>query len=196
MRTSWHAIGFTKTRGWEARDRQDDELQDYEGLLAWCARHGVVSRARARHYGRVARARPAQARRAVAEARALRAVIYHLLRDIGTGHAPRVEQLDELTGWMRRYAAARRLVTARGAVTWEWSLDPDRLDHVLAPVAWSAAELLVSPERARVRLCDGDDCGWLFVDASRSGTRRWCDMADCGNLAKTRRFRARLRSAR
>ena len=30
-------------------------------------------------------------------------------------------------------------------------------------------------------------CLWLFVDASKSGTRRWCDMASCGNRAKARR---------
>ncbi len=56
------------------------------------------------------------------------------------------------------------------------------------------AELLVAPELARVRLCEGDDCGWLFVDGSRAGSRRWCDMSDCGNLAKVRAFRARNRS--
>ncbi|MBA3694513.1 MAG: CGNR zinc finger domain-containing protein, partial [Acidobacteria bacterium] len=28
-------------------------------------------------------------------------------------------------------------------------------------------------------------------DTSRNRTRQWCDMKDCGNLAKVRRFRAK-----
>jgi len=33
----------------------------------------------------------------------------------------------------------------------------------------------------------------MFLDTSRNGRRHWCDMKDCGNLAKVRRFRQRLR---
>jgi len=47
----------------------------------------------------------------------------------------------------------------------------------------------------RIKLCAGEDCGWLFYDASRNLTRRWCSMADCGNLAKARRHYARRRKA-
>ncbi|HEV2391667.1 MAG TPA: CGNR zinc finger domain-containing protein [Verrucomicrobiae bacterium] len=42
-----------------------------------------------------------------------------------------------------------------------------------------------------MRLCQGDTCGWLFVDSSKNHSRRWCDMRDCGNRAKARRHRAK-----
>jgi predicted RNA-binding Zn ribbon-like protein len=73
--------------------------------------------------------------------------------------------------------------------------DVPALDRMLWPLAHSAAELLASSERARVRLCEGEDCGWLFLDTSRNGARHWCDMKDCGNRAKVRRFRERQRVA-
>jgi len=41
-------------------------------------------------------------------------------------------------------------------------------------------------------MCADDSCAWLFLDATRSGTRRWCDMKGCGNRNKVRRFRATL----
>jgi predicted RNA-binding Zn ribbon-like protein len=41
----------------------------------------------------------------------------------------------------------------------------------------------------RLRRCAGDDCGWFFVDTSKAGRRRWCDMATCGNSAKYVRSR-------
>jgi len=51
----------------------------------------------------------------------------------------------------------------------------------------------VSEERARVKECDSDTCDWLFLDRSRNRSRRWCDMSDCGNRAKARRYQARHR---
>ena len=59
------------------------------------------------------------------------------------------------------------------------------------------ADLLRSPSRPdwqRVKACPGPDCAWVFVDRSRNGSRRWCQMNECGNRAKGAAFRARKRS--
>jgi predicted RNA-binding Zn ribbon-like protein len=74
-------------------------------------------------------------------------------------------------------------------------LDPqaDGLDLVASMVAWRfATEVLPHPPK-RLKLCDGPNCSWLFLDTSKAGRRRWCDMADCGNAAKSRRHYARQR---
>jgi predicted RNA-binding Zn ribbon-like protein len=42
-----------------------------------------------------------------------------------------------------------------------------------------------------VKECDGHDCGWLFLDTSKAGRRRWCSMDVCGNRAKAQRYRRR-----
>jgi predicted RNA-binding Zn ribbon-like protein len=53
-------------------------------------------------------------------------------------------------------------------------------------------ELLTSHvSRGAVRECESDTCAWLFLDRTRNHSRRWCDMGDCGNRAKARRFRER-----
>ena len=43
----------------------------------------------------------------------------------------------------------------------------------------------------RIRECSADDCRLVYLDTSRSGTRRWCSMQRCGNRAKVRTFRAK-----
>lgn len=58
-------------------------------------------------------------------------------------------------------------------------------------LALAAKELLEDLPRDRLRRCAAPDCGWIFLDTSKSGRRRWCSMSDCGNEAKQRRFRAR-----
>lgn len=59
---------------------------------------------------------------------------------------------------------------------------------VAALVRWPAA-----PGAARLKACPGPECAWVFRDTSRNGSRRWCDMAWCGNRAKAAAFRARAR---
>ena len=191
MRTDWDAIEFTKTRGWEGRDRGDDDLDDYHGLVAWCEGRGLLSATQAREFRRLAGERPEQARSALEDARSLRALGYDVLRGVGRGRPPSGTDLRSVTDWVHRFSAARRLARSLAGIQWTWKLDPYRLDHPLAPVAWSIGELLTAPELARVRLCDADDCGWLFIDGSRAGTRRWCDASTCGNLARVRQFRER-----
>jgi CGNR zinc finger/Putative stress-induced transcription regulator len=61
----------------------------------------------------------------------------------------------------------------------------------LATLARDAVDLFGGPLARRVRICAADDCGLLFVDASRPGRRRWCSMERCGNRAKIRTHRAR-----
>ena len=47
-----------------------------------------------------------------------------------------------------------------------------------------------------VRRCANPECVLLFLDVSKTGRRRWCDMATCGNRAKAAAHYARQRDAR
>lgn len=50
---------------------------------------------------------------------------------------------------------------------------------------------------ARLKICPGIHCGWVFYDGSRNRTGRWCSMAVCGGRAKARtHYRRRGRGAR
>jgi len=64
---------------------------------------------------------------------------------------------------------------------------------LLAPVLWSAGDLLAGAARRFVRRCANDRCLWLFLDQKQGGTRRWCDMTSCGNRAKARRHYLRTK---
>ena len=84
-----------------------------------------------------------------------------------------------------------RVTVAKGPnrFAWHWAVN-GALDYPLGPLARSAADLLTAEHFAgRLRQCCGDTCGWLFLDASKNRSRRWCDMRDCGNRAKVRRHR-------
>jgi predicted RNA-binding Zn ribbon-like protein len=43
----------------------------------------------------------------------------------------------------------------------------------------------------RLKACPADDCLWAFYDHSRNRSGTWCEMGECGNRAKARRYRER-----
>jgi predicted RNA-binding Zn ribbon-like protein len=60
----------------------------------------------------------------------------------------------------------------------------------LSLVARAAIDLL-GAAAGTIKECEAPTCSRLYVDASRRGGRRWCDMRECGNRAKAAAFRAR-----
>jgi hypothetical protein len=66
-------------------------------------------------------------------------------------------------------------------------------DDPLDAVAAAAVSLAVEGRWDRLKLCSMSTCRWAFYDRSRNRSGRWCEMAVCGNRAKTRSFRERHR---
>jgi predicted RNA-binding Zn ribbon-like protein len=62
----------------------------------------------------------------------------------------------------------------------------------------AAMDLLLTVDYGRLRRCPPEDggCGWIVLDQSRNGSRRWCQMAGCGSAAKSRRLTERRRDRR
>lgn len=61
----------------------------------------------------------------------------------------------------------------------------------IATLARSAIELVTGDLAPSIKECAAGECTRLYVDSSRKGARRWCDMRECGNRAKVANFRAR-----
>jgi len=74
-----------------------------------------------------------------------------------------------------------------------WSIDDSQLQTPLWRLAHAAVEFLSSRELLYTRECAGAPCGWLFIDRSKNGSRRWCASEECGNRERARRHRARQR---
>jgi predicted RNA-binding Zn ribbon-like protein len=181
-------LDFANTVSDYQADPRRDRLPAYSELVEWAAQAGHLTAAEAKQLEREAARRPEAAERVHAEALALREAIFRVFLARAHGQDARAEDLALLD---RAYSAAarhRRVTAARGrgyALAWEPA--GDHLDAPLWRVGDSAVSLLTCDDCGRVRVCGGDTCTWLFVDASRNSSRRWCSMRDCGNRAKARR---------
>lgn len=179
-------LDFVNTAGGRESGDLRDKLGEYGDLVTWAERVGLVTEARGRSLRAVAERSPEEADAVLDRARALREATFRLFTRAGRTEA----DLDLLSDEAGRSAAERRLVAEPDGYAFTWPVS-DRLEQLLWPVALSAAELLTSEERVRVKECASDTCEWLFMDMSRNRSRRWCDMKSCGNRAKARRFSAR-----
>jgi len=170
---------------------EKERLVTFTDLTRWGRAAKVLTSAEAAALWRAALAAPAKAAQAVNRARVLREAMYRLFKTAVEGWRPDAADLEVLNRELQQARAHERLAPEARGFGWSWHAVGPALDRVLWPAARSAAELLTSDELQRVNQCGGEDCRWLFFDTSRNRSRRWCDMAECGNRAKVRRFRRR-----
>ncbi len=154
-------------------------------------RDWLASRAEAAEWARAAGVRVVRSRvRAdlLPEARAVRDVVYRTFSAVTRGDRPAQQDLDALAAAHAGAMTRRRLGPAGDTYGLVADPGPDPLRAVLDDVAISAVDLLTRGALDRLGECPS--CGWLFLDTSKNGRRRWCSMATCGSRDKARRYYA------
>jgi predicted RNA-binding Zn ribbon-like protein len=189
------ALAFANTLSWRGREAPIETLGDFGDLVQWAAGSAGLAAGMVRDLESWAHEHPPMAAELFAEAIALREAIFRIFHALAGGEAVPDRDLAALNRALA--AAPRRHRLARSETGYGWQIGPVALSAaaLLAPVLWSAGDLMASDRRRRVRLCANEQCLWLFLDQSKTGTRRWCDMASCGNRAKARRHYQRARQA-
>ena len=118
---------------------------------------------------------------------ALREALYRLFDAQAQRKPAAPRDLEALNQALARAPTRTTLRRGRDGYAWDVDTRAGTALSLLAPVLWSAGDLLAGPRLDRVRRCANPECGWLFLDDSRAGKRRWCSMSACGNRAKARR---------
>jgi predicted RNA-binding Zn ribbon-like protein len=173
-------------------DETKDRLSCYGDLVEWALKAGIADDGGARGLLERAARHPGEAEEAFGVGVAVREVVYRAFSAVAAGRPVEESDLETLNGHLS--AVPRRKLRRGGdCCEWEWAEDESDLHRIMWPVLRSAADLLTSAEVMRIRECEAPDCNWLFIDSSRGGRRKWCDMSVCGNRAKARRFYARHR---
>ncbi len=192
-------LDFLNTVGGHRLTAPRDDIETPEDLVSWGLQSGWLDQERAHPMLVEIQLRPAEARAALARVRAFREALFRVFLAVSEDALPAPEPLEAFEREARRAWSERRLVRTPDR-EYRWvSPGSARLDAFIPGLALAASEILTGPERARVRICEAtamDGCGWLFLDTSKNGTRRWCEMATCGNKYKARRHYARVRAGR
>lgn len=162
-------LEFANTRYWRGQATPTETLNTPADLAAWAKAPRPLSP------------------REFEQALALRETIHRLFDAQAQGKAAPMRDLDALNQALASAPSRTTLKRGRDGYDWEFDIRSGTALALLAPVLWSAGDLLAGPRLDRVRRCANPECGWLFLDDSRAGKRRWCSMSACGNRAKARR---------
>lgn len=180
-------LDFVNTEG-EERNDPPERLESLDRFLEWAVRYGVVKEDGADAFRGATEDRPGVEERFLERARDFREALYRIFSAIAANRAPDRSDLEVLNRELADALPRMRLVQENGTFRWELRHEGRRPEELLWPIASSAADLLRSSLLARVKECRSDTCSWMFIDESRNRSRRWCDMSDCGNRAKARRY--------
>jgi predicted RNA-binding Zn ribbon-like protein len=148
----------------------------------------VIDVARAAKLEAAAVRAPREATVSLGRARKVREALHDVFVALLAGKAKPPGAIADIEGaWKRASTRAHLAIHDRSL---QLQPDPDRsgLDLPLDVVIFAAVDLLGEIDTERTRVCRGTGCGWLFIDSSKGGRRVWCDMATCGNTAKSERF--------
>ncbi len=186
-------LDFSNSAEWHARENPQENLNTYNDLVRWSLRAGILSEGDVQKLIRRAERKPSESEKVLRRAIELREAIYRIFSSVAAGSLPKKDDLSVLSRNLSKTMSQSRIIPVKNGFLWDTKGDRDALDWILNPIVRSAADLLTSDELKRVKECADDrGCGWLFLDSSRNRSRRWCDMKDCGNRAKARRFYKRI----
>jgi predicted RNA-binding Zn ribbon-like protein len=184
-------LDFVNTAAVDGGGRPVDLLREPADLLDWIGEAGLAAGARLDAARRATTGPAGDA--LLAWARQLRLAARRLLDPSAAPSEGDAAELDTLVG-----AVPVRLAHPGAGADPPLATTGDAADEMRLVLARAVlAALALDP--GGVRRCAGARCVLLFHDTSRNGSRRWCDMATCGNRAKAaahyRRHRAPARSA-
>ncbi len=175
------SLAFVNTRYWRGRDRASETLEAPADLAAWWRAET----------GEAVAAPDGETFSAAIE---LRECLHRHFAARAQRRSPAAADIAALNAALAAAPARHVLAWDRDGLAWEVAAAPS-WQGARAALLWSAADLLTGPRRDRVRECDNPECLYLFLDASKAGTRRWCEMSSCGNRAKAHRHYQRRRAA-
>ena len=171
-----------------------EHLENLDDALNWFVDRGVIHREGADRARAQVTSQPAAADRDLNRVRAVRQALREVAEAIAEHRVPSAGALDVVNRALRARQIIELVASPDGC-----SVDHrhvgDPVDDALARLAEPLVTELTAGHPERIRICASDTCEWVFYDTSRTGRRRWCDMATCGNRAKAARHRARAKGA-
>jgi predicted RNA-binding Zn ribbon-like protein len=184
------ALDLVNTVSWRHdTDRRRENLAVPLDLLTWTHRAAVLDEHHLTAMRFTMAEDPKTAESVLRRVHELREQLYHHLADC-IDHRGGEQQIGEGSSLHRAFADAITASSLAGTPA-RWTLEargPLDLPRVLA---LHALDLVQTMPPDRLRRCDDDGCGWLFLDSTRNHSRRWCSSGDCGNRDRARRHYAR-----
>lgn len=186
-----HSLDFVNSRRLQ-RGVLVDAFPDLTSALYWLRARDLLHLDAMQATCDAAAAQPERADKMLRRIRELRAAMRELVDFTVQRRAPAARQLAVVNRALRT-PLINQLTLSPDGVSLDHRHEGDPVEGAMARLAETLARVLTSDASGRLRVCIDKDCQFAFYDTSRTGRRKWCDMATCGNRAKAAGHRLRVR---
>jgi predicted RNA-binding Zn ribbon-like protein len=187
-------LDFVNTLHWRGTDAPIERLTEYEDLVAWAVYGDILETSQAERLRALALKETTEAARMLERAWTLREALSRIFTAEMQRREPTADDLAIFNDELGLALAHTILTHDADEYHLGWRDLDARLDAPLWPALRSAADLLRSPLRKKIRQCSNTPCNWIFIDESKNASRRWCSMAICGTQVKMRKYYRRKHS--
>ncbi|MXV51558.1 hypothetical protein GS399_11305 [Pedobacter sp. HMF7647] len=182
---SW-VFDFTNTVNSRKVSDNFDYLKSYDDFLAWCLKTNLIDRDKFEILKNYSSKKKAEAKSEFEKAIFLRELLYKLFSSVAKKQAPDDETLDRFNKILLECFAKLRLTVTNENAGLVFQSKSISLGEPYCTLVKTAYDILINENFARLKECPS--CGWLFIDTSKGGKRKWCDMNVCGSQDKAKRY--------
>lgn len=180
------SVDFVNTRIRE-NGAPKELLESFDDLIAWAARANLSNLTQAKSLLQDWSGRP-KAAQVLKLALNFRETLREMVLDAERGAAIKPAVIEAINMVMKAENGYAEVVRTEEGFEKRFRADFSDPGQLLAPIAEAAADLLCYGNLAYLKKCEGADCVLHFYDATKNHSRRWCNMAACGNRAKVAAF--------
>ena len=175
-------LDFANTIHHRKREPLEDYFEVTSDILDWGLRTGLLTESSYRILIKKVDGEPSGVGSFMDKAKELRELIYRIFYGIVNKRETGKEDIDTFNSYLSIYlnSIAVKPEGDRFVEGWKWK--GEDMNRILLLVVKSAYELLLSDRLYRVKECPS--CGWLFLDTTKNGKRKWCSMKSCGSNVK------------
>jgi len=183
------SLDFVNTVGYISSENPTENLNSFSDLIEWSKQGKLISDDEAIVIFTKAKKNILESEKVFRRVLRLRKSVYDIFRSVISGEEISDKDLTVFNRELSLAMSKAEIFSREGELIWDWK--NDGIERILFLITRIAAQLLTSSDLEKLKCCSGENCGWLFYDTSKNKRRQWCDMRDCGNLAKARRFRVK-----
>ncbi len=173
------AMDFVNTKWYVNHERMSDLFEDQDWFRQWLAK-----------YGHSLDDTFFQTPNLLSTLRELRVFLSNCFDQLNSNNMFSEASLNRLNAYANAYKATYNLVTIDNSYSLIQNVNPLTLEDFIGLLSNSFIRFVVESDLSRFRICDNDECKWLFVDSTKSKTKKWC-CNTCASLVKVRKYRAK-----
>lgn len=171
----------------------NEYLKTYQDVVDWCVKIGLMDVEQLSLLSKEATSHPENAHKALFKIKKVRAMLYQLVSAIANSeHNRYASLLNQVNPLIAQAMNKFKVVYKNDNFVLGKVYDIKDLESPLWPILKSLQDMLLNVDLKRIKECP--TCGWVFLDETKNGVRKWCSPIECGTKDKMLRYQQKKKA--